>query len=71
MAFLDHAFLPTRFPGITWICSVSCVKTGQNERFALCLTHEVSKWKIQTLVHSLELLVIGIDHEPIDLQYFI
>lgn len=39
MAFLDHPFLPTRFPGITFTCSVSYVKAGQNEQFALCLTH--------------------------------
>lgn len=44
-----------------------CVKAG----FALCLTHAVSKWKIQALVRTPEWLVIGIDCKPIDLQHFI
>jgi len=35
-------------------CSLSYVGAGQNERFALCLTRAILKWKTQALVSSLE-----------------
>lgn len=62
MAFLDHAFLPTWFPGLAFTCSASYVKTGQNE-VCLYLVHAIFKWKIQALVNSLKWLEVSIDYK--------
>lgn len=60
MAFLDRPFLLTQFPGITFTCSVTYVKAGQNERFALCLTH--CHLKIENTGISQQLGLVGDGH---------
>lgn len=57
MAFLDHALLPTLFPGMA--CSVTYVRPGQNELFALYLMCAILKWKIQATESCLELFVMA------------